>query len=644
MKKFFVIIIILFSSKFAFAENLSYENSSYDIVIAGGGMGGTAAAIQASRMGMKVLIIEPTYMLGGQSTAAGVSTMDDMSGIESGIYSEFINKIFRYYASMRKSISTCYWKTYTRAFEPFIGHKILAEMAASSDILYHSSIVSVENNNQNRYVTVKTPDGLKNINFKILIDATECGDIIPLIGARYRTGNNISPEIGDVYIQDITWTTIIRKYPRGIPEHLKPKNPLPDYERAKKNYQEYIVTNGFDFKGKYPVKMPINLISHNAYRAIPDSFTPGSYTGARRDWKKITKTGVNWGNDYPGMYMINNYYGLTAKFLEDKKSRSEIEKEALLKTLHFIYYVQNELNEDWSIDEEEYGELPEAAKDLPEEWQVIAKHFPPIPYVRESRRVLGNYTLNSETIHENSLSWRNGNGNKEFEDSIAIAGYNLDLHGADNDQDLEAELNEKQSSIYTNMPQGAFQVPMKILIPESTDNFLVAEKNLSTSRLVSSALRLQPICMMTGQAVGTLASLAIQNNKQPRDIHPLHVQKKLVDSKVVISLCRYDDVKRKNKFYGSVQIATLYRLLEPKLAPNYPAKNINSSSHNFKKNEKFHNGIFGLNDKISKNDFRKMIQRAEDIMQSKLLLSDDLNITRGEAIDLIVNAMDKIPN
>ena len=632
--------IIYFALILFVLESSAFAGDSYDVVIAGGGTGGTAAAIQASRMGMNVLIVEPTSMRGGQATAAGVSTMDDMSRIESGIYKEFIDLVKKYYSDMKKSINTPYWKEHGKAFEPSVGDKILKDMAASADvkILFHSNVIDVKNESNEKFVTVKTPEGVKEINFKILIDATEYGDILPLVNARYRSGNSISPNINkNSFIQDITWTAIIRKYPNGVPENLKPKNPLPDYERAKKNYKTYVTKNGFDFQGKYPVKMPVNLASHNAYRAVPDSFTPGNYTGNKKYWSKITKTGVNWGNDYPGMYLLMNHYGLNVMFLEDKNTRAQMEKDALIKTLHFIYYIQNELGANWSVDENEYGELPEAAKDFPDEWKEIAKHMPPIPYVRESRRVLGSYTLNSKAVHENSLSWRNGHKNHEFSDSIAIAGYNLDLHGGDDDDDIERELGEKQSSIWGNMPQGPFQVPMKILIPESTDNFIAAEKNLSMSRLVSSALRLQPITMMTGQAAGALAATAIKLNLQPREVHPLHVQKRLAEDGVVLSLCHYSDVPRDNKHFAAVQISNLYGLLKPRTYPSMQGANINSSGTKGQK------GRFGVDKLITKKDFEDMIAKAEKIMGAKLNLPQiPVTMTRGDAVDMIVNAMDEI--
>ena len=626
----------------AFRDLFAPLNVSYDVVIAGGGMGGTGAALQASRMGMRVLVVESSNMLGGQATAAGVSTMDDMSGIESGVYHDFMNRVRAHYAKLRKSINTPYWKTYGKAFEPSVGHNILAEMMTSPDILYHSEIVNVDSDN----VTVKTFEGTKTIGYKILIDATEYGDIMPLAGIRYRTGNSIPPEIGDTMIQDITWTAIIRKYPDGVPEHLKPKSPLPGYDKALKNYRGYVTRKGFDFSGKYPIKLPVNIPTHNSYRAVPDSFLKGSYTGAKSDWKRITKTGVNWGNDYPGAYLWEERHGLPVNYLESPDLRAYVEREALIKTLHYIYYIQNELKESWSVDENEYNYLPEAARDLPEEWLEVAKHMPPIPYVRESRRILGDYTMNSKAIRENSSSYRNSNKNREFSDAIAIAGYNLDLHGGDDDDDIEKSLGETQASIYRDSPLGPFQVPMRVLIPESSDNpvsdrFLAAEKNLSMSRLASGGLRLQPICMMTGQAAGALAAIAIREGVSPREVKAFRVQKALLDSGVRLSLCNYADVPARHEYFGSVQLASLYRLMEPRTYPNVQSGQLHSG-----KKKGTVKGRFGINEPIAISELDSMLKRAEEICGKTMTIvfKRDISLkrgvlTRGEAVDFVVRAM-----
>ena len=71
-RKTFTLCTLLIT--FALPAHAQTLQDNYDVVVAGGGTGGIAAAIQAARMGMNVLVVEPTNMLGGQATAAGVST------------------------------------------------------------------------------------------------------------------------------------------------------------------------------------------------------------------------------------------------------------------------------------------------------------------------------------------------------------------------------------------------------------------------------------------------------------------------------------------------------------------------------------------------------------------------------------------
>lgn len=47
----------------------------YDVVVVGGGAGGTSAGIQSARSGASVLIVEETPWLGGMLTSAGVSAL-----------------------------------------------------------------------------------------------------------------------------------------------------------------------------------------------------------------------------------------------------------------------------------------------------------------------------------------------------------------------------------------------------------------------------------------------------------------------------------------------------------------------------------------------------------------------------------------
>ena len=625
----FTIFIILTSSA---ASRTSQPKSSYDIIIAGAGTGGISAAIQAARMGASVLVIESSTWIGGQATAAGVSTMDDMSRQKSGIYEEFINRIKSYYDSRGKSMGTCYWDSRSVAFEPHIGQEAFISMINEArrkgtlEFLMNSEIISVtKTKNTISSVTAKTPSGNRNYSCKILIDATEYGDILPLAKTPYRAGNSVSKFINpDAMIQDITWVAVIKKYPGGVPGYLKPENPLPGYELAKRNYESFVSADGGNFRNVYPVYLPVNFMTHNAYRGLPDSSNPYNYDADKDNRPFITKTCVNWGNDYPGNYgWINGKRGLPVSYLEDRNLRLQIEHEALIKTLHFIYYIQNELGESWSVVDDEYANriLPEAARTLPREWQELVRRMPVIPYVRESRRIIGSHTLTSHELAYNSLSYRDGHTSREFSDAIAIGGYVLDLHGANTDADTEYDLDETMRHQELNRPRGPFQVPMSVLIPNETDGLIAAEKNISVSRLAAGTLRLQPITMMTGQAAGALAAVCVREKKQPREIHPMRVQWELLKSGVSLSLCKYSDVPPEHSVNKTVQISNMYGIIKPNEYPHAPSYNIADLDNPvlemaiIKGADK---GLFGVNDIITGEYLAEILTNAQKVMNIKI--------------------------
>ena len=70
----------------------------YDVLVAGAGPAGCAAAIAAARLGAKVLLVEAMGCLGGLSTAGIVSEFDPMSNGErmlvGGIMQEIVENMY----------------------------------------------------------------------------------------------------------------------------------------------------------------------------------------------------------------------------------------------------------------------------------------------------------------------------------------------------------------------------------------------------------------------------------------------------------------------------------------------------------------------------------------------------------------------
>ena len=194
-----------------------------DILVIGGGAGGTAASIQAARMGKRVVLTEATPWLGGMLTAAGVSAVDGNHNLPSGIWAEFRQALYTTYGG-EKNVSTG-WVSNT-LFEPHIGDSIFkswAKQLPSLSILYNQIPTAVFiNNNKLTGVAVRNKITQKTtfILAQQIIDATELGDLLEMAKVPYSigmeansvTGENIPVAETNNIIQDLTYVAILKNY------------------------------------------------------------------------------------------------------------------------------------------------------------------------------------------------------------------------------------------------------------------------------------------------------------------------------------------------------------------------------------------------------------------------------------------------
>ena len=152
--------------------------SDYDVIIVGGGASGIASAVQSSRMGSKTLLIEQTDWLGGMLTSAGVSAMDGNYKMPSGFLGEFRDSLVSHYGSL-EDLKTG-WVS-NMLFEPSVGNEILKNIAVNEKkltVFFNSNVKNVENNNNLWKLNIDSNDKNISVSSKILIDATELGDIV----------------------------------------------------------------------------------------------------------------------------------------------------------------------------------------------------------------------------------------------------------------------------------------------------------------------------------------------------------------------------------------------------------------------------------------------------------------------------------
>jgi hypothetical protein len=245
----------------------------------------------------------------------------------------------------------------------------------------------------------------------------------------------------------------------------------------------------------------------------------------------------------------------------------------MLRTLQFIYYFQNELNQsDWAVDiTQGYDTGWNASEwqtwvhhdgdyetDLADIYGPVLRHFPPFPYVREGRRLIGLYTLRVDDVRRDKQI---GRALKNFPTSMALGEYQLDMHAGLANEYLEKELGDDAGKFPATWvgSEGIYQVPFEVFIPEVMDGLVAAEKNISVTRMVNGTTRLHPIVMHVGQAAGAIAALSAIKNVQPRELDPFDVQVELWEEGAHLSLYdKYEDVPPHSKYWRAVQAATLY--------------------------------------------------------------------------------------
>ena len=127
-------------------------------------------------------------------------------------------------------------------------------------------------------------------------------------------------------------------------------------------------------------------------------------------------------------------------------------------------------------------------------------HFPVQLYIREARRIKGEYVFTQNAVNtiDNSLI------TVPKEDAIAIGDYALNCHGV-----APATLHPSVADGDFNYIPAPFQIPLGVIIPVGFTNLLVSVA-VSASHVGFSGLRLEPTWTALGQAAGIAAHISLR--------------------------------------------------------------------------------------------------------------------------------------
>jgi hypothetical protein len=571
--------------------------NQHDIVIIGGTPAGIAAAIAAGRSGKKVIIIEQSPVLGGV-LSSGVIRLDDYYvASNSGVIESFRQRVRAYHrtelandplvqAHLKLPPNRPWNLAEGRAWEPHTASRIFAEMIAewpSITTRFNQVAVDVERSG-NRITGVITQDrdnhgnlGVKHTyKGKIIIDATYEADLASFAKVPFRIGREArskeEPHAGRIY------TNFFRSAPGRLTATILPNSSGEADDRSQAF--TYRLTGKDYGRADHPFRL----------KEPPQDYDPSKYRWNKRTQpiipnRKFDLLGISWGGDLTG-------YG-TRWVLSNWEERNKIEEIFRNYDLGWLYYIQTE------------GGSPHIG--LPDDEFIDNNHVPYRLYVRQGRRIEGQYTLTEGDIHKDLRG--NGLRGPLNPDSIAIGIYAIDAHNVTGPtQRNEPPHGEgaAEGTLHLFDVTGPYQIPYGVMVPKQHEGILFPV-GISSTHVAMCTVRMEPVWSALGQASGTAAALALEHELPLKDVPVKLIQKELV--RQGCALYFYTDLPGNSDAFEAVQMLSLLGAMDDndvhRFQRDQQASNL--SHHNVKAYQ------FRPNDPVTLGEFARMVVKGLQI-------------------------------
>ncbi len=497
-----------------------------NLIVYGGTAAGVMAAYSAAQEGLDVLVVEPSPRIGGL-TAGGLGQTDiGNKQVVKGLALQFYRRLGAHYGNLENWI-----------FEPSAAKEVLEDYLRHPRIKtlkgYHivqaqkegTTIVSIKvarsesgtpgstegtgsihpDNQGTPGTRVGSADTLT-ISAPWMIDCSYEGDLMAAAGVEYRVGREANGEYGE------TWNGVQmlerHQFPDGIDPFVEPGRPesgllwgISDGELAEKGSADSMV-QAYNYRicltDSLENRIPIER---------PEGYDPARYELlARLIAAQPDKTGLN---DYfiwsrmPGRKTdVNNRGGFSTDMIGMNHAYPEAsweERQAIIRahkdyTLGLLWFMAND------------PRVPEALRaeisrwGLPKDEYTETGHWSPQLYVRECRRMVGEYVATQDDCENRRAP----------EDGIAMAAYTMDSH---NCQRLAIRKNgrwmvknEGNVEVDGGLP---YPISYRSITPkrEQCTNLLVPVC-CSASHIAYGSIRMEPVFMCMGQAAGLAAAIA----------------------------------------------------------------------------------------------------------------------------------------
>ena len=510
-----------------------------DVAVYGGTPAGVTAAIQAARMGKKVVFLSFNRHVGGLSSGGLTATDVGNKAAIGGMAIEFYNRVGK-----------------LRDFRPSAAESQFLEMLeeAGVTVLFDRCLESVAMED-GRIVSATMETG-ETVRAAMFVDSTYEGDLLAAANVSYRVGREPTGAYDESLAgqwQEISWEDVYQFCRLPISPYVEPGDPESGLlaeiasEPAGKPGEGDSRVQAYNFRifltdkaGKIPFPKPGGYnVDRFALLSRFLNFDPAmrwtlNYTVApMTDGPVQMRNGdSNNAGSFSSDYVGGNFHwpdgtyeegsfaelpkarrGLPIPFRELYEMRERIFQDHVNYQQGLMYFLAN----DESVPDELQDRVNHFGLD-PDEFQNTG-FWPHQLYVREGRRMVSEYVMTQKNCESKEL----------VNDSVGLAAYGMDSHFCQRvvvEEDGKTTVrNEGGFAVSCPKP---YPISYRSITPrqEECENLLVPVC-LSASHVAYGSIRMEPVFMILGQSAGTAAALAIEDGVALQDLNYEKLKTKL---------------------------------------------------------------------------------------------------------------------
>lgn len=496
-----------------------------DVVVYGDESGGVTAAVQAARMGKKVILVSPSGHLGGM-TSSGLGLTDiGNTAILGGLSREFYHRVYQHYQHdeawdheprsgfKNRGQGTLALDPETKlasTFEPKVAE-------AAFDAMVKEAGVGVINGRLDlaagvlkpatRITAIHLEDGTT-VKGKMFIDASYEGDLLAAAGVSFvvgREANGDYQESGN----GITGPQRGNQLPNGIDPYVAKGDASSGLLPGVNPDMGGKVGDGDQRLQAYCYRMVLTDVPANRVAVPkPDGYDPAAYEILFRAIEVGQKSGFFKTSMMPNRKTdANNASGISCDWIGGNYGKgwtwatlNHQQREALA-----AKHRDWQLGLVWTL--QHHPRVPQNIRDSVAAWGLAKDefednhHWPYNLYIREARRMKSDFVM-TENHCKRKLP---------VEDPVGMGAYTLDSHNVQ--RFVHNGMVKNEGDIQSRLGGKPYGISYRAIVPKAgeCDNLLVPWA-LSATHIAFGSIRMEPVFMALGQSAATAACIAIDEN------------------------------------------------------------------------------------------------------------------------------------